>query len=70
MSKAEIDILCFIKTKIDPGFPNAPFKINGYQYSHIRRDSNSKGGGKFYSFGRVLSQNDLPTLKLKQPKYA
>ena len=49
LSKAPIDILCLDQTKINSGFPDAPFKINGYQYSPIRRDGNSKDGGKILS---------------------
>ena len=46
LSKAPIDILCLDGTKIDSGFPDAPFKINGYQYSPTREGGNSKVGGK------------------------
>ena len=45
LSKAPIDI-CVDKTKLDASFPDHQFKISGYQFPPLRRDRNSKGGGK------------------------
>ena len=47
LPKASIDILCVDKTKLDASFPDHQFKISGYQFPPIRRDRNSKGGGKW-----------------------
>ena len=46
LPKASIYILCVDKTKLDASFPDHQFKISGYQFPPIRRDRNSKGGGK------------------------
>ena len=46
LSKAPIDILCVDETKLDASFPDHQFKISGYQFPPLRRDRNSKGGGK------------------------
>ena len=54
LSKASIDILCVDETKLDASFPDHQFKISGYQFPTVRRDSNSKGGGKKFLFVKVL----------------
>ena len=46
LPEASIDILCVDKTKLDASFPDHQFKISGYQFPPVRRDRNSKGGGK------------------------
>ena len=46
LSKVPIDILCVDETKLDSSYPNAQFRIDGYQFPLFRRDRNSKGGGK------------------------
>ena len=54
LSKASIDILFFDETKLDASFPDHQFKISEYQFSPIRRDCNSKGGGKIFLFEKIL----------------
>ena len=46
LRKTKIDVLCIDKTKLDSSFPNHQFKTEGYQFPPLRRDRNSKGGGK------------------------
>ena len=46
LKKAKIDVLCIDETKLDSSLPNQQFKIEGYQFPPLRRDRNSKGGGK------------------------
>ena len=46
IKKAPIDILCIDETKLDSSFPDAQFKIGGYQFPPFRKDRNTKGGGK------------------------
>ena len=65
LSKAPIDILCLDQTKINSGFPDAPFKINGYQYSPIRRDGNSKDGGKSFFIKQGIIAKRLTEIETK-----
>ena len=44
--KAKLDVLCVDKTKLDASFLDHQFKIEGYQFPPLRRDRNSKRGGK------------------------
>ena len=44
--KAKLDVLCVDETKLDASFPDHQFKTEGYQFPPLRRDQNSKGGGK------------------------
>ena len=37
---------CIDKIKLDDGFPENQFKIDGYQFPPFRRDRNKFGGGK------------------------
>ena len=46
LSKASIDILSVDETKLNASFPDHQLKISGYQWPPIRKDRNSKGGGK------------------------
>ena len=46
LSQASIDILRADETKLDASFPEHQFQISGYQFPPIRRDCDSKGGGK------------------------
>ena len=46
ISKASIDISCVDETKLDARFPDHQFRISGYHFPPLRRDRNSKGGGK------------------------
>ena len=46
LRKTKIGVLCIDKTKLDSSFPNHQFKTEGYQFPPLRRDRNSKGGGK------------------------
>ena len=51
-------MLCIDETKLDSSFPDHEFKIEGYQFPHLRRDRNSKGGGKmvFIKEGFIAKQ--------------
>ena len=60
LKKAKIDVLCIDETKLDSSFPNHQFKIEGYQFPPLRRDRNSKGGGK-----RVFVQEGFLTKQMK-----
>ena len=46
------------ETKLDSSFPDHHFKIEGYQFPPLRRDRNSKGGGKmvFIKEGFIAKQ--------------
>ena len=44
------------KTKLDSSFPNHQFKIEGYQFPPLRRDRNSKGGGKMVFFRGFIAK--------------
>ena len=46
LKKTKVDVLCINEAKLDSSFPNHQFKIEGYQVPSLRRDQNSKGGGK------------------------
>ena len=46
LKKTKIDVLRIDKAKLDSSFPNHQFKTEGYQFPPLRRDRNSKGGGK------------------------
>ena len=39
-------MLCIEETKLDSSFRNHQFKIEGYHFPPLRRDQDSKGGGK------------------------
>ena len=58
LSKAPIDILYVDETKLGASFPDHQFKISGYQFPSLRRDRNSKGGGKklFVREGFIVKQ--------------
>ena len=58
LSKAPIDILYVDETKLDASFPDHQFKISGYQFPSLRRDRNSKRGGKklFVREGFIVKQ--------------
>ena len=58
LSKVPIDILCVDEAKLDARFPDHQFKITGYQFPPLRRDRNSKGGGKivFVREGFIVKQ--------------
>ena len=60
LKKAKIDVLCIDETKLDFSFPNHQFKIDGYQFPPLRRDRNSKGGGKI-----VFVQEGFLTKQMK-----
>ena len=57
LKKVNLDVLCTDKTKLDSSFPDQ-FKIEGYQFPPLRRDRNSKGGGKmvFIKEGFIAKQ--------------
>ena len=52
LKKTKIDVLYINETKLDSSFPNHQFKIEGYQFPPLRRDQNSKRGGKMGGFLR------------------
>ena len=41
-----MDTLCIDETKLDTSFRESQFKIDGYQFPLIRKDRDSKNGGK------------------------
>ena len=51
-------MLCIDETKLDSSFPDHQFKIEGYEFLPLRRDRNSKGGGKmvFIKEGFIAKQ--------------
>ena len=51
-------MLCIEETKLDSSFPDHQFNIEGYQLPPLRRDRNSKGGGKrvFIKEGFIAKQ--------------
>ena len=57
LKKVNLDVLCIDETKLDSSFPDQ-FKIKGYQFPPLRRDHNSKGGGKmvFIKEGFIAKQ--------------
>ena len=58
LSKAPIDISCVDKTKLDASFPGYQFKLPGYQFLPLTRDSYSKGeGDSFCSRGFYCKTN-------------
>lgn len=59
-----VEILCIDETKLDDSFPDAQFKIEGYQFPPFRRDRNKNGGGKivFIKDGLIAKRlNDFET---------
>ena len=54
LSNAPIDVLCVDETKLESSFPDHQFKIEGYQFAPIRRDRNSKGGGKLVYLRKIF----------------
>ena len=59
-SKSPIDNLCIDETKLDSSYPDAQFKIPGYQCLPYRKDRNKNGDGKI-----VFIREGLITLRLK-----
>ena len=51
-------MLCVDKIKLDASFPDHQFKIEGYQFPPLRKDQNSKRGGKmvFIREGFIVKQ--------------
>ena len=58
LKKVNLYVLCIDETKLNSSFPDHQFKIEGYQFPPLRRDRNSKGGGKmvFIKEGFVAKQ--------------
>ena len=54
LKKALINILCIDETKLDCSFPDAQFKIDGYQFPLFKKDRNAKGGSKIVFIRHVL----------------
>ena len=53
------------KAPIESRFPDAQFKINGYQHPAIGRDGNSKGGGKIVLIRKDIIAKSLTELETK-----
>ena len=46
MSTSKIDMFFIDETKLDTSFPDSQFKSGGYQFPLVRKDRDSKVGGK------------------------
>ena len=45
---APLKILCVDETKLDSGFPNSQFRIDGYIFPPYRRDRDTTEGAKWF----------------------
>ena len=59
LSKVELEILAISEIKLSSDFPDAQFKVNGYQYPPFRKDRDANEGGLM-----VLVRNDLIVRRL------
>ena len=58
-----LEILCIDETKLDSSYPDAQFKIDGYQFPPLRRDRDKNGGGKMVFIKEGLIVNRLIELE-------
>ena len=63
--KVQIDILCINETELDDSFPGSQFKINGYQFTFLRRNRDDRGGGKLVFIKQGLIVKRLKQLETK-----
>ena len=59
LKKSSLEIICVDETKLDEGFPESQFQIDGYQFPLFRRDRDKHGGGKVVYIKEGLMVNRI-----------
>ena len=65
LEKAPLDILCVDETKLDNSFPDPLFQLQNYQFPPLRRDRNSRGGGKIVFIKHGIISKRLENFETK-----
>ena len=61
LKRSSLEIVCVDETKLDEGFSDHQFKIDGYQFRPFRRNRNKHEGGKV-----VFLKEDLVVNRVKE----